>query len=321
MALVYRYVDINDETVKYVGIVWGENRTIDQRIAEHKKDYWYPFGSWRVEILNEQIDTRAEAESIETHLISLYQTDRYYNVRQARYGVNKFFPSFDDKWVVYQKGINGVGGARLYEYIHRSAIKKEKTKNDILDEKFTLKDSIFIPVRGIPTEFIVEHILEDGLSGMTKTYFVSKNLIPELKLTVNYKIKENNVDSVLKDIESTIPNELVNQMCMLEHKQNEFQSIRKVQILSPVNLNYKSSYDNYFGKDDVPFDGFKTVQDRIKCTPDGGYVGSDYLLDGFTRDIKTRKRTPYVASGGGLYHRHYDYKYGCCLCFAIEQKK
>ena len=38
MAYVYRYTDLADNIIKYVGIVYGENRTLKQRIYEHFRD-------------------------------------------------------------------------------------------------------------------------------------------------------------------------------------------------------------------------------------------------------------------------------------------
>lgn len=35
MAYVYKYTDLLDNVVKYVGIVWGKTRTLQDRIKEH----------------------------------------------------------------------------------------------------------------------------------------------------------------------------------------------------------------------------------------------------------------------------------------------
>lgn len=35
MAIVYRYIDLRDNIIKYVRIVWANNRTLDDRIREH----------------------------------------------------------------------------------------------------------------------------------------------------------------------------------------------------------------------------------------------------------------------------------------------
>ena len=42
MTKIYRYIDMRDNFIKYVGIVYGENRTLEQRHKEHlKKDFHY----------------------------------------------------------------------------------------------------------------------------------------------------------------------------------------------------------------------------------------------------------------------------------------
>ena len=35
--VVYRYIDENDGVIKYVGIVYGNSRTLEQRVKEHRK--------------------------------------------------------------------------------------------------------------------------------------------------------------------------------------------------------------------------------------------------------------------------------------------
>lgn len=37
MACIYRYTDLTDNIIKYVGIVWSGNRTLKQRLYEHSK--------------------------------------------------------------------------------------------------------------------------------------------------------------------------------------------------------------------------------------------------------------------------------------------
>lgn len=101
MAWVYRYVDQKDGIKKYVGVVWGESRTLKQRIKEHLKEDWCKTSSWRVEYIENDIETRAEAEAFETHYIALYDTGKYYNKRQVGYGTNKFLPNREDEWKLF----------------------------------------------------------------------------------------------------------------------------------------------------------------------------------------------------------------------------
>ena len=101
MAYVYRYTDLLDEKIKYVGIVWSENRTLLQRILEHEKnDEWCKKGQFRIEYITENILSRTDAEYFESHYISLYETDKYYNTKKSGWGVSSFLPERDD-WILF----------------------------------------------------------------------------------------------------------------------------------------------------------------------------------------------------------------------------
>ena len=43
MGVVYRYIDLNDNRIKYVGIVWSGNRTLKQRIEEKELNSEYVY--------------------------------------------------------------------------------------------------------------------------------------------------------------------------------------------------------------------------------------------------------------------------------------
>ena len=43
-------------------------------------------------------DTQSEAEAFEAHLIALYGTDKYYNVKKAGWGINKYLPDVEKWW-------------------------------------------------------------------------------------------------------------------------------------------------------------------------------------------------------------------------------
>lgn len=101
MSCVYRYIDVADRIIKYVGIVWSETRDLQQRINEHRREPWYKNSIWRIEYLDYNIKSRTDAEYIESHLISLYQTDRYYNVSKAGWGKSSFIEIPEDSWKEY----------------------------------------------------------------------------------------------------------------------------------------------------------------------------------------------------------------------------
>lgn len=101
MAYVYRYIDLADNIIKYVGIVWSDNRTLKKRIMEHaQNDTWCRNRKWRIEYITEDITNRSEAEAFESHYISLFETDKYYNYAKADWGINRHLPKRND-WKVF----------------------------------------------------------------------------------------------------------------------------------------------------------------------------------------------------------------------------
>jgi hypothetical protein len=96
LAYVYRYVDKNDQVVKYIGIVYGKNRTLRQRIKEHfLHDSWCN-ENFIIEYIYENIKTRTDAEYLESHYISYYNTDKYYNIAKSGWGTSSFIPERND---------------------------------------------------------------------------------------------------------------------------------------------------------------------------------------------------------------------------------
>lgn len=97
MGYVYRYTDLADNTIKYVGIVWSDNRTLEQRINEHDaNDEWCKTRKWKIEYIKENINTRTDAEYFESHYISLYGTDKYFNTKKTGWGISTFLPERSD---------------------------------------------------------------------------------------------------------------------------------------------------------------------------------------------------------------------------------
>ncbi len=97
MAYVYRYIDKKDGIIKYIGIVWGKNRTLEQRIKEHEKyDSWCKNKEWNIEFITENINSRTDAEYFEAHYISLFNTDKWYNVKKAGWGISEYLPNRND---------------------------------------------------------------------------------------------------------------------------------------------------------------------------------------------------------------------------------
>lgn len=98
--VVYRYIDENDDIIKYVGIVYGDSRTLEQRVKEHQKDEWYNFGIWRIEYFSEGLQTRSDCEIWEGHLITKYKTNNWYNKAKTSWGICKYLPQ-EPEWLTY----------------------------------------------------------------------------------------------------------------------------------------------------------------------------------------------------------------------------
>lgn len=99
MGYVYRYKDLVDNIIKYVGIVWSGKRTLNQRLYEHQQnDEWCFKRRWKIEYLESEITTRTDAEYFESHYISLYETDKYFNVKKSGWGISSFLPNRENEW-------------------------------------------------------------------------------------------------------------------------------------------------------------------------------------------------------------------------------
>jgi len=97
---VYRYIDITDGIIKYVGVV--HKGDLRKRLCVHSsRDKWKLKGVWKIQYI--QLRNRSEVEAYESHLISLYGTDKYYNKSKKGWGVNRFLPDVEAQWKDYEE--------------------------------------------------------------------------------------------------------------------------------------------------------------------------------------------------------------------------
>lgn len=133
MEYVYRFKDNEDNIFKYIGIVWGKTRTLAQRINEHLKyDDWCQGKEWTIEYIEENINTRTDAEYFEAHFVSLYGTDKYYNKAKAGWGVSYFLPDRENDWKKYDTNIKE-------KEIMRENISEIDKATELTNELFSLK--------------------------------------------------------------------------------------------------------------------------------------------------------------------------------------
>lgn len=139
MSCVYRYTDLEDGIIKYVGIVWSENRTLKQRVKEHAtNDDWCKNKSWLIEFIEENINSRTDAEYFEAHYISLYETDKWFNQKKSGWGKSSFLPERKD-WKVYAHSSYSVPAVMLLD-------KEIEVEKELLEK---LKDQVSVKRRKI----------------------------------------------------------------------------------------------------------------------------------------------------------------------------
>lgn len=97
---VYKYTDLQDGTVKYVGIIRTDSN-FPMRFIQHKSDRWHKTSYWHIEYF--EVETVTDAEAIEGHLIWLYGTGEYYNKAKTTWGKCTFIPEADFLWSTYIK--------------------------------------------------------------------------------------------------------------------------------------------------------------------------------------------------------------------------
>jgi hypothetical protein len=133
---VYRYTDLNDEIIKYVGNVWSNNRTLQKRIREHKNDDWYKDKNWKIEYI--QVNTRTDAEYLESHFIEKYKTYNYYNQAKAHWGISDFIKD-DFEWKLYTEDLSEF--ECLKNYNKKLCNENNKLSLDIKKLEYELKDA------------------------------------------------------------------------------------------------------------------------------------------------------------------------------------
>lgn len=100
MPYVYRYTDLVDGIIKYVGISRDKD-ALEKRFRAHKRDYWYCFGDWKVEYAC--FKSMSDVQFLEGVLIAKYGTGSWYNVAKTSWGESDLFkiPSID--WKIYDE--------------------------------------------------------------------------------------------------------------------------------------------------------------------------------------------------------------------------
>lgn len=93
MPIVYRYTDLNDNIVKYIGIITSKSktRTLEDRLKEHRTKHEWAHGNFSIDYII--VDSRTDAEAFESHFITYYQTYNYYNKAKSDWGLSVYLPN------------------------------------------------------------------------------------------------------------------------------------------------------------------------------------------------------------------------------------
>lgn len=99
MPYVYRYVDKKDGEVKYIGIINADSN-FPQRFKQHEHDGWNNKSKWRIEYI--ELNSRTDAEALEAHFIWFYSTGKHFNKAKINWGACSFAPDPDEyEWTEY----------------------------------------------------------------------------------------------------------------------------------------------------------------------------------------------------------------------------
>lgn len=146
MGYIYRYTDLADNIIKYVGIVWSENRSLKQRIQEHEKDNWCKVRRWKIEYITTNVNNRTEAEFFESHYISLYQTYKYYNIKKPNWGTSNLIPFTENDWKEYTDDksviINSLISKKQIKILQDKNLRLNKIISELESEVNTLKTTL-----------------------------------------------------------------------------------------------------------------------------------------------------------------------------------
>ncbi len=103
MICVYKYIDLADDIVKYVGITYGDSSNLKKRIYQHRiNDNWANISNYNIQYQDFDVNSRTDAEMLEAHYIALYQTYKYYNKDKKKWGLSSFIPNREHLWKEYK---------------------------------------------------------------------------------------------------------------------------------------------------------------------------------------------------------------------------
>ena len=99
---VYKYINKITNEIDYIGIVWSADRELKKRIKEHAK--YDKMDLDKYEVYYFDVETKADAEVWEGHLITYYGTKERLNKSKANWGLCTFLKGQEDSidWIKYE---------------------------------------------------------------------------------------------------------------------------------------------------------------------------------------------------------------------------
>lgn len=165
-AYCYKYTDLKDNNVKYVGIVFGEKRRLIDRIIEHEKDGWFKStNEWLIEY--HEVDNRSIAESYESHYISLYNP--CFNISKKCWGINKLLPEV--KWCVFSDNDRVIKN-KLSETYDRNAVSTYHNKLSNIIIRIPSKETCGIDYKEKIIEVLKERANESGITPISMNTYI-----------------------------------------------------------------------------------------------------------------------------------------------------
>ena len=137
---VYRYTDLTDGIVKYIGIS-NTKGGLKNRIKQHLvQDEWAKRSEYAIHYL--ECQNKGECESLEGHLIAFYGTQNFYNKAKAGWGINSFIPDIPE-YVWKQYGTEGYSFSNtiqtIEDYVSRQNYRKARNVTERLLKMLTTK--------------------------------------------------------------------------------------------------------------------------------------------------------------------------------------
>lgn len=142
MPYIYKYIDVNDEKCKYVGIS-KDKTTFNRRLKSHKtQDKWYTLGVWRIE--RAFVESECDAQFLEGWLISEYGTGRWYNEQKVNWGKSCLFELPELDWEVIVLDTKKQNEDVFYHFIQvvLSVLKMSNGNCEMLHELIDMAEKI-----------------------------------------------------------------------------------------------------------------------------------------------------------------------------------